>query len=155
MPTIDIDIIIADLKNAFDGSPWYGDALIEGIEKIDIHEVNAHGSSHSIPQLLKHIINWRIFVINKLLGEETYEVENDWQVENQMTLEEWMQLIDKLKATQIELMDILKDKNDMFLDGQVPGRNHDYRFLLKGITQHDIYHLGQILFRNAQLIKSR
>ncbi len=36
------------------------------------------------------------------------------------------------------------NQSDSILEDPVPGRNHNFRFLIEGMIQHDIYHLGQI-----------
>jgi uncharacterized damage-inducible protein DinB len=40
----------------------------------------------------------------------------------------------------------LEPKADVFLNDQVQGKSYNYRFLLNGLIQHNIYHIGQIAF---------
>jgi hypothetical protein len=45
----------------------------------------------------------------------------------------------------------LKKKEDAFLEEKVDYRNYNFRFLLNGLVQHDIYHLGQIAYVGKML----
>jgi len=44
------------------------------------------------------------------------------------------------------LVTLMDNLTDALLGKQVADREYNYRFLLNGIVQHDIYHLGQIAY---------
>jgi hypothetical protein len=44
------------------------------------------------------------------------------------------------------LIEIIQQQKDDILSQQVRDRNYDFRKLLYGIKEHDIYHLGQIAY---------
>lgn len=52
----------------------------------------------------------------------------------------------KLDEMQSELIDVLQKEKDNRLIEIVPGRKYNFRDLLYGIVQHDIYHIGQIAY---------
>jgi hypothetical protein len=52
----------------------------------------------------------------------------------------------QFKVTHDLLIELLETKDDEFLSGEVDYREYNFRFLLHGIIQHDIYHIGQIAF---------
>ena len=54
--------------------------------------------------------------------------------------------MDNLRHSQEALIHELSERNDSLLDEQVPGRSYNFYVLLQGIIQHDIYHLGQMVF---------
>ena len=45
-----------------------------------------------------------------------------------------------------QLIALLHTKDDALLSQKLPNRDYNYRFLLNGLMQHNIYHLGQIAF---------
>jgi hypothetical protein len=53
-----------------------------------------------------------------------------------------------------ELMTVLKSQEAKILDTIVPGRKYNFRKLMNGICQHDVYHSGQIIYIQKLLAKS-
>lgn len=141
--------LINRLNNYFKETPWYGKSLFNILEKMDWTLVNQkpQGTENSVAKLVQHLLNWRIFTAEKL--QETKEniidinsVEN-WTDITISSEQEWKQLLKKVKESHQEIINILQDKEDTFLDIQA-NDGYTHRFLIEGTIQHDIYHLGQI-----------
>ena len=106
-------------------------------------------STNSIARIVQHMINWRIFAIEKLKGNSAFDIQlnskQDWTdiiIRNQP---DWDKLLIRLSNTHTEIVNILSQNNDeKFLKNITPGREYDFQYLVDGIIQHDIYHLGQI-----------
>jgi uncharacterized damage-inducible protein DinB len=150
-----LDYIIADLKECFEGKPWYGISVMKKLETVDWHCVNdqMYGSK-TIAVLVQHIINWRIFVIKKLQGDADYDIIidelNDWTQVHVNSEQEWNSLKQEIRNTQKELLALLANGTDELLDKKVPGKTYTFGPILRSIAQHDLYHLGQIAMLNAQ-----
>lgn len=147
--------IISDLRESFDGKPWYGDSVMKKLETVDWRCANDQVySTKSIAVLVQHIVNWRIFVIKKLQGDAAYDIIidelNDWTQTYVNNEQEWNRLIDELRNTQNELLELLSKCSKALLDEKVPGKKYTFGPILQSISQHDIYHLGQIAMLNAQ-----
>ena len=55
--------------------------------------------------------------------------------------------MEQLKATHNKIIGILKQKtDDNYLGDIVPLRKFNFRFMLYGLIQHNIYHLGQVAY---------
>jgi len=67
-------------------------------------------------------------------------------------LHTWSKGLSDLESMHQQIMEILKQKDDSLLDQKVDFRDYDFRFLLHGLIQHDIYHLGQIAYLTKWLI---
>jgi uncharacterized damage-inducible protein DinB len=108
----------------------------------------------SIAVLLRHIINWRVFVIKKLKGDADYDIIidelNDWDQIKINHEKEWGQLKQEIRETQKEILELLVNCNNDLLDELVPGKKYTFGPILQSISQHDIYHLGQIAMLNAK-----
>lgn len=148
--------LIESLNNTFQGNPWYGDSLMHQLKYIDIQLVNKtlKNSKNSIAILIQHLINWRIFAIEKLNKNEAFDIEmnskDDWKIITIKTQDEWDALLNELIATQNQIIDILKhQKSDTFLAQKTRGKTYTLEFLVEGVIQHDLYHLGQIGLLNA------
>ena len=57
---------------------------------------------------------------------------------------EWDELKEEFKQSHETLIDLLKGKDDNWLSTKLPRKEFSYNFMLKGIMQHDLYHIGQV-----------
>ncbi len=150
----ELEVIIRNLKECFDGKPWYGISVLEKLHAIPWQIVNdrTYGTK-SIGVLVQHILNWRIFVLKKLDGDAIYNItidgENDWDEVHINSLEEWQNLISSLQTSQNQLLQSLSIYSDELLQQQVPGKEYIFGPILTSISQHDVYHLGQIAMLNS------
>lgn len=151
----EIQFLTEQLKDVFEGDPWFGrnaNALIGEVnEAIAFEKPN---DQHSIVELLWHMINWREFTISRLkkdAKELHYFEANDWRALDHSDKNLWQQGLQRLHQTQSELLEIIQAQKDEMLDQNVEERNYNFRKLLNGILQHDIYHLGQIAYIKKML----
>jgi len=146
----EIATIIGQLKEAYEGEPWFGRNLKTLLSEVDKETaVTKLNGQHSILELLYHMIVWREFTISRLTTSEkdlSYFEENDWQELDHTNKNLWQEGLQKLEATQTELIRLLQEQDDSILTRTVNERKYDFSKLLYGIIQHDIYHLGQIAF---------
>lgn len=149
-----LEHIVMNLKECFDGTPWYGISVMEKLEAIPWEKSNEKKyGSKSIAVLTQHIINWRIFILRKLKGDVEYDLKidgpNDWSDIKIKNSEEWEALKTNLRQTQEQILEILSNSTDTLLQKNVPGKNYTFGNVLPSLAQHDIYHLGQIAMLNA------
>lgn len=147
----EIQSIIRNLENTLEGTPWYGRpgyVLLEEIDaKIVYTKPNKH--SHSLIDLLYHMITWAEFTLKRL--EEAKEPdmvafeELDWRMIDPKT-HTWKKGLASFKSTHKKIIQLLKKKDDAFLKGIADYRKYNFRFLLNGLIQHNIYHIGQIAY---------
>jgi DinB superfamily len=63
----------------------------------------------------------------------------------------WQQAVEQMKQAHRELMQTVSGMTDSRLAEPVPGKDYDAYFMLQGVTQHELYHAGQIaLLKKAQ-----
>ncbi len=149
--------IVNDLKECFDGQPWYGISVMAKLDAIDWQYVNEKplGCSKSIAILVRHMISWRTFVLKKLEGDAFFDIEinspSDWSEIHIKNQQEWEQLKIELRQTQKEIIRILSTSESTLLSNRVPGKEYRFDYLIKGISKHDIYHLGQIALVHTKI----
>lgn len=152
-----LENIINNLRECFDGKPWYGISVMEKLDAIPWEVVNHEEyGSKSIAVLVQHIINWRIFVLNKLKGDAEYYLKidghNDWSVIRVNSKQDWEELKKHLQHTQKEILKNLSNTTEELLTKKVPGKKYTFGKVLPSIAQHDIYHLGQIAMLHAMQV---
>ena len=147
----EIQYLVSQLQESYNGDPWFGrnaeKLLGEVTETLAFQKPNGQ---HSIAELVWHMVNWREFVISRFKKDETKDLHyfeaNDWRQLDHSDRSLWQHGLQKLNETQELLINILQDQSDSSLDKTVEERTYNYRNLLNGIVQHDIYHLGQIAY---------
>ena len=151
----ELKMYAAQLNENFAGEPWFGrniQAILKEINE-DIASQKPNGQ-HSILELLYHMINWRLFTINRLEKSsatvKSFE-ENDWQVLDHQDKSLWQKGIEQLNDTQQRLLNLINTMKDEDLQSPVHERDYENRTLINGIIQHDIYHLGQIAYIKKML----
>ena len=150
----ELEHIIYNLQQCFDGKPWYGISMMKKLNAIPWEIVNEEKyEGKSIAVLVKHIINWRIFLLKKLDGDVEYDLKidspEDWTAAHINNQQEWVALKAELAKSQANLLEKLSTATEELLAKKVPGKEYTFLPILTSISQHDIYHLGQIAMLNA------
>lgn len=138
--------LIEHYFHVFEGTPWYGDAIMDKLPNIAsaIALRKPAPDRSSIAEIVWHMIAWREYVIKKMEGQGDFNIEMNTPADWTKKSLDWIQLLEKLKANQKELIQKLSSHSDDWLDQIVPGKTHNFDVLLQGIIRHDVYHLGQI-----------
>jgi uncharacterized damage-inducible protein DinB len=146
----EVQYIITTLRNTLEGEPWYGRAVFNILGEVDpaIAYKKPGNGAHSLIDILYHMLTWAQFAQTRLLKEdmdiEVFE-QMDWR-EIDPNVHTWEKGVEQLKKTHQHIIHLLEDKNDEFLKEKVDYREYNYRFMLHGLIQHNIYHLGQIAY---------
>jgi len=148
-----IKSIIRQLTEVHNGLIWAGNSYNKKLSQLkeDQMFVRPLSSVHSIAEIIAHIISWRKDTILKLKtgrGELTDANPKNWRTNDELKNIGWEKIKEEDNKTLLELLQLLQDKDDTFLDETYYdpefGGNYPYSFVLEGMLHHDIYHLGQI-----------
>jgi len=153
----EIQYIIKTFESTLSGQPWFGRAVYEILVEADESKVHTkpNGTEHSMIELLWHMNTWAAFTLAALENRSIEEMKaieaNDWR-EIDLKIHTWQKGLDQLKATHKRIVELLNQKtDDTFLKDIVPLRKYNFRFLLNGLIQHNIYHLGQVAYLKKML----
>ena len=135
------------------GKLWIGSTFASKLNQIDDHAVFKRPivGLHSIAEIISHLTLWRKETILKIQtgkGSKTDDCEENWLPNDKLELIGWQQIKSEYDKTLTDLIDILKSKDDEFLneeyyDTDFKG-NYTYSFIINGMLHHDLYHLGQL-----------
>ena len=132
------------------GEPWYGPPATEILALISGADCYAHIASHvhSPIELLYHMNSWATFTLRWIENDPTLRPEDlesmDWIVIDPEK-HNWEDGMARFWQTHDMVLDKLDKKPDGWLDCRVPFKTYDFRFLLGGLIQHNVYHLGQLV----------
>lgn len=153
-----IEDSIIQYNEVFEGEPWFGTSILKSLQDIPLLFWNKkpEKASHSILELVYHLVDWRIFVIEKLKENKTFDIklntEQDWRKDVFISTEKQKkEVIKELVGTQNVICELLKKKTEEWRHEEVAGKVYKNEYMIRGILQHDIYHLGQINMTYSQL----
>jgi uncharacterized damage-inducible protein DinB len=152
----EIQSIISDLENTLDGTPWYGRAVNELLREVDESRasIKPKEDAHSMIELIYHMVTWAQFTLKRIEKDKIDDLKAfeklDWR-EIDPQRHGWEEGLSEFIATHQQIIAQLKTKDDAFLDEKVDYREYNFRFLLNGLIQHNIYHVGQIVYLKTLL----
>ena len=129
--------VIFHLNNVFDGKPWYGKSISEILSRIK-------DPDDEMRKIMAHMLAWREFALLRVKGKD-YSIQldtlEDWPEADDLAVDE---VLKRMRAINRELISELSSREDSWLRDRAVSSEYNFQFLLEGIIQHDIYHLGQI-----------
>jgi len=145
----EITAIITEFNNVLSGRPWFGRSVYDMLE--DVKESKAGiqpgKEGHSLIELIWHMNTWARFTYKRLQNSAEDDLETsealDWR-EIDPSIHTWAVGVAEFKKINAAIVAKLQTADDSLLDVTVDFREYNFRFLLNGLIQHNIYHLGQI-----------
>jgi uncharacterized damage-inducible protein DinB len=148
------------LRRAFEGNAWHGPAVKEILVDISAAQAATHpiGSAHSIWELLLHIEAWEHVAIGAIKGTAMpapMPDEQNFPKVNAADESAFAAAKKSVFATNENLASAIEKFDPARLEDTVPGRSYDFYHLFHGMTQHALYHAGQIaLLKKAEPTKA-
>jgi uncharacterized damage-inducible protein DinB len=139
---------IADqLRRSQEGEASHGPALGELLTDVDAQLAlrRAGPAAHNIWELLLHVTAWQAATTGALQGRAMPNMTDaeDWPSTGHSE-PEWREAVASEARVNQELAAAVERFPEQRLGDQVPGRDYSFYFLLHGITQHNLYHAGQV-----------
>ena len=137
--------VITQLQGFYSGNNWVTENLEQKVFSLPSEKAmnKPDGHSHSVAQLVAHMHAWRNFVLQKLEGNDEFDIEDnsdsDWPPAS-----DWDAIKKDFENGHQKLIVAIKKFPVERLNSLVPGRKYSYLFLINGIVEHDYYHYGQI-----------
>ena len=156
----EIDRIQEQLRCAFEGGAWHGPAVLELLDGITAAQASAHpiAGAHSIWELVLHLGGTYGLVLRRLRGDGLQLAPaEDWPPSPAPTAANWRAAVGALRDLNAELRRALAGFDATRLDHPlVEGVPYPAYVQFIGLTQHDLYHAGQIalLKRALQQLRS-
>ena len=136
---------VADqLRRSWKGPAWHGPSLLALLEDVTADEATRRpvASAHSIAELVEHITAW-LRAADRGLDDHLIQLDSeaDWPAPG-----EWRASLQALETAIEHLAVRIEDMTDEDLKRKVRGTEGEYSryFLFHGVTQHNLYHAGQL-----------
>lgn len=148
MSRVLIKNIIRQLREIETGSLWFDQCLKDKIDTLSDTEAFTRPipSVHSVAEHISHILEWRKECLLRFQGQRTELMHSpdDWKDNVELKKVGWANLKNYLYESTVTLINVLQDKDDTYLETVFLDTNYNFHYLIEGIIQHDLYHLGQI-----------
>jgi uncharacterized damage-inducible protein DinB len=146
--TSELERLAAQLARAFAGPAWHGPSVLEAVAGLTAQDAHGHpiSAAHSAWELVLHLAGTYHLVLRRLGGEDAQLAPaEDWPPVPSPTSEAWEEAIRSLTElnarVRTEVLRFDPARLDQPLCACAPYTAHT-QFI--GITQHDLYHAGQI-----------
>ncbi len=136
------------LRRALEGEAWHGPSVLEALAGISAEQASSHpiSGAHSIWELLLHLGSDYALVLRRLAGDgHQLTPEEDWPSCPPATVENWEQAVEALRQLNQQLRQAVRAFPEERLDEPlVPEAPSTAYTQFIGVTQHNLYHAGQI-----------
>jgi uncharacterized damage-inducible protein DinB len=140
--------IDAQLRLAFEGGAWHGPAVLEVLDGIGAEAASAHpiATAHSVWEVVLHLGGAYGLVLRRLQGDGTQLTrEEDWPAAGAATADRWRETVQTLHELNDELRRAVRGFSPARLDAPLVAEAPYTAYTqFIGITQHNLYHAGQV-----------
>lgn len=148
MSRVLINNIIRQLNEIQEGSLWFDQNFKEKLESVSDSDafIRPIPQLHSVAEHVSHMLEWRKECILRYHGLKTELMNSpaDWKDNAALSKIGWANLKNGLYQSRYELIKLLQNQDDTYLETKFLDTDYDFHYLIEGIIQHDLYHLGQI-----------
>jgi len=136
------------LERALEGEAWHGPSVLEVLEDVDADQAAAHpiAGAHSIWELVLHLCSDYGLILRRLGGDGRQLTESEgWPTVPDPSAENWNESVRVLKQLNVELRRAIECFPQERLDQPlVPEAPYTAYTQFIGVTQHHLYHAGQM-----------
>jgi uncharacterized damage-inducible protein DinB len=136
------------LRRSFEGPAWHGPAVLEILDGVDDRTAAARpiAGAHSIWELVLHLGATYGLVLRRLRGDAApLTPAEDWPAVPEPTATTWRASVDELRARHRALHAAVQEFDPARLaEPLVPEPPYSAYVQFVGVTQHDLYHAGQM-----------
>ena len=148
MSRVLINNIIRQLNEIQDGSLWFDQCFRDKIDNLSEEDalLRPIPEIHSVAEHVSHMLEWRKECILRFKGHkrELMNSPEDWKDNAELRKFGWTNLKNALYDSRLDLIELFADQDDTYLETRFLDTEYNFHYLIEGIIQHDLYHLGQI-----------
>lgn len=148
MSQVLIKNILRQLHELQEGSLWFDQFFRDKMEKLSDAEafIRPIPELHGVAEHISHILEWRKECLLRFNGQrrDLMNTADDWKEDIELRKIGWTNLKNQFYESTVTLTNALENQDDTYLDIPFLDTEYNFHYLIEGIIQHDLYHLGQI-----------
>jgi len=150
----EVERLDEQLRRTLEGEAWHGPSVLESLAGVSAAQAASHpvAGAHSIWELVLHLVSDYDLVLRRLAGDgRPLTAAEDWPACPPPTEDNWQRTVQEIRKANEKLRQAVRDFPAERLDDRlVPQSPHTAHAQFIGVTQHNLYHAGQIaLLRRA------
>lgn len=142
----EMDRLVEQLRRAFEGEAWHGPSVLEVLEGVTAQQAAAYpiAGAHSIMELVLHLGGTYRLVLRRLNGDgRQLSPQEDWP--DPALAGHWADEVAALRQLHSELVQAVSQFPEGGLNhALVPESSYTAYTQFIGVTQHNLYHAGQM-----------
>lgn len=146
----EIELLLANLDDAFNKTAWHGPNLRGAIRGVPVEQAIWRPSPkrHNIAEIAVHCAYWKYAARRRLRGDKRgsfpLEGSNWFAVPRGLTAAQWREYVKLLDGEHALLREAIAEMTPARLRQVPKGSKVSNAKLIYGIAAHDVYHAGQI-----------
>lgn len=144
----ELERLEAQIRQSFEGRAWHGPSVLEVLQDVTPEAAYAHpvAAAHSIWELVLHLGGTYRLVLRRLQGSDAQLTPmEDWPPVPSLTASNWSEAVHSLRQLNQQLRTAVLGFDPQRLDQPLVAEPPYTAYTqLIGITQHDLYHAGQV-----------
>jgi uncharacterized damage-inducible protein DinB len=143
----ELERLEAQLQTSFEGPAWHGPSVMEVLADVTPEQAAAHplSGAHSIWELVLHLAATYRLVLRRLQKNDApLTPDEDWPAVPAPTASNWRNAIGSLQQLNRQLRSSIVGFDAQNLDQPLASESYTAYAQFIGVTQHDLYHAGQI-----------
>jgi uncharacterized damage-inducible protein DinB len=136
------------LRRSCFGEAWHGHSLQDILDGITAEQAQLRiaPQTHNIWELVLHVTCWNQLAASALNGTPLPKGPDSltWPPVDDTSNAAWQKTLERLEEAVVALKEAVERLDDGHLEETVPGRAYRTYCLLSGVTQHNLYHAGQM-----------
>ena len=157
--TSEMERIEEQLRLSFEGEAWHGPSVLEALVDVTHHEAAAHpiSGAHSIWELALHLTGTYRLVLRRLGGDGTQlSTEDEWPPVPPATEAAWADTLQFVRRMNRDVRQAIHGfPAERLSEPLVTESPYTAYTQFIGITQHDLYHAGQMVLLKRALRTER
>ena len=136
------------LRRSCFGEAWHGPSLQDILDGITAEQAQLRiaPQTHNIWELVLHVTCWNQLATRALNGTPLPEESESlcWPPIEDTSKAAWQKTLERMGGAVVALKEAAERLGDRHLDDIAPGRTYSTYHLISGVTQHNLYHAGQM-----------
>ena len=144
----EVERIANQVDRGYRDGGWVGVSVRDLFRSFTATEAAAHPilGAHSAWEIALHVSFWHDAVRRRIQGETVdYRDGEDWPSPQQPSEANWHEVLDDMDGVHHALVEAVRTLKSDHLDEPVSGRQFTVYVMTHGVTQHDLYHGGQVM----------
>jgi uncharacterized damage-inducible protein DinB len=147
MTNTETEFLADQIHRSCFGGAWHGPALAELVSDLTDEQFDprVRDGWHSIREIVLHVTAWQKAALGALRGTSMPSLDQPWDGDWPVSGDSREEVLRQVRSAAGDLVEAVRALPPEKLGETVPGRDgYNFRFLLTGIVQHNIYHAGQV-----------